>query len=84
MKFFLSLYKLFKREMQVLDDIREHLLSDGIKKNYTTWIWHGKLIDMQRESQSEPLDVQMRDFLEEMIDDLGQESFQQARAPMLM
>ena len=23
---------------QVLDDIREHLLCDGIIKNYTTWI----------------------------------------------
>ena len=23
---------------QVLDDIREHLLCDGIKKNYKTWI----------------------------------------------
>jgi len=31
---------------QILDDIREHLLCDGIKKNYTTWIWHGELTDM--------------------------------------
>ena len=23
---------------QILDDIREHLLCDGIKKNYATWI----------------------------------------------
>ena len=23
---------------QAVDDIREHLLCDGIKKNYTTWI----------------------------------------------
>ncbi|RYA53996.1 hypothetical protein DD596_25975 [Enterobacter cloacae complex sp. 4DZ3-28B] len=35
---------------QLLDDIREHLLCDGIKKNYMTWIWHGGLIDMQSES----------------------------------
>ena len=45
-------------------------------------IRHGELIDMQRESQSEPVDVQMGDHLEEMICDLGQESFQQAHAPM--
>jgi len=33
-------------------------------------IRHGELIDMQRESQSEPVDVQMGDQLEEMICDL--------------
>ena len=37
---------------------------------------------MQRESQLEPVNVQMGDRLEEMIHDLGQESFQQAHAPM--
>ena len=37
---------------------------------------------MQRESESEPIDVQMGDRLEEMIRDLGQECFQQAHAPM--
>ena len=65
-----------------MDDIREHLLCDGIKKNYTMWIWHGELTDMQRGSQSEPFDVEMGDHLKDMIRDLGQESFQQAHAPM--
>ena len=65
-----------------MDDKREHLLCDGIKKNYTTWIWHGELTDMQSGSQSEPFDVEMRDRSEDMIRDLGQESFQQAHAPM--
>ena len=37
---------------------------------------------MQRESQSEPVDVQMGDRLKEMICDFGQESFQQVHAPM--
>ena len=37
---------------------------------------------MQRGSQSEPIDVEMGDHLEEMICDLGQESFQQAHAPI--
>ena len=67
---------------QILDDIREHLLCDGIKKNYTTWIWHGELTDMQRESQFEPFDVEMWYRLEDMIRDFGQESFQQAHAPV--
>ena len=47
-----------------------------------TWIWHGQLTDMQKESQCEAADVEMGDRLEEMIRDLGQESFQQAHAPM--
>jgi len=67
---------------QILDDIREPLLCDGIKKNYTTWIWHGELTDMHSGSQFEPFDVEMGDRLEDMIRDLGQESFQQAHAPM--
>ena len=37
---------------------------------------------MQRRSQSEPFDVEMGDRLEDMIYDLGQESFQQAHAPV--
>ncbi|KAL5158878.1 hypothetical protein HKD37_15G043257 [Glycine soja] len=67
---------------QILDDIREHLLCDGIKRNYTTWIWHGEMTDMQSGQQSELFDVEMGDRLEDMICDLGQESFQQAHAPM--
>ena len=26
-------------------EIRKHLLRDGFLKNYTTWIWHGELVD---------------------------------------
>ena len=37
---------------------------------------------MQRVSQSEPFDVEMGDRLKDVIHDLGQESFQQAHAPM--
>jgi len=37
---------------------------------------------MKSGSQSEPFDVEMEDRLEDMICDLGQESFQQARACM--
>ena len=29
-----------------MEDIEEHLLCDGINKNYTTWIWHDELTDM--------------------------------------
>ena len=44
-------------------------MCDGIKKNYTTWIWHGELTDMRSESQSEPFDVEIGDRLEDMIRD---------------
>jgi len=27
-------------------EIREHLLCDGFLKNYTTWTWHGELLDL--------------------------------------
>ena len=37
---------------------------------------------MESGPQSEPFDVEMGDHLEDMIRDLGQESFQQAHAPM--
>jgi len=45
-------------------------------------IWHSELTNMQRRSQSKSFDVEMGDYLEDMIHDLGQESFQQAHAPM--
>ena len=40
------------------------------------------MTDMQSGQQSEPFDVEMGDRLEDMIRDLGQESFQQVHAPM--
>ena len=52
---------------QVIDDIREHLMCDGMKKNYTTWIWHSELKNMQRRSQIEPVDIEIGDRLKDMI-----------------
>jgi len=40
------------------------------------------MTDMQSGPQSKPFDVEMGDRLEDMIRDLGQESLQQAHAPM--
>ena len=67
---------------QILDDIRDHLLCDGIKRNYTKWIWHGEMTDMQSVPQSKPFDVEMGDRLKDMIHDLRQEFFQQVHAPV--
>jgi len=55
----------------VPDNIHEYLLCDGIKKNYTTWMWHGELTNIQKGSQTEHVDVEMGDRLEDMIHDLG-------------
>jgi len=45
-------------------------------------IWHGEVTNIQSGSQFEPFDIEMGDLLEDMICDLGQESFQQAHAPV--
>ena len=60
-KYFCPCINFLNVRRQVLNDIGEHLLCDGIKKNYTTWIWHGELTDMQKESQTKPIDVEMGD-----------------------
>ena len=46
-KYYYPCINCLNERRQILDDIREHLLYDGIKKNYTMWIWHGELTDMQ-------------------------------------
>ena len=37
-KYFCPYINCLNKRQQVLDDIQEHLLCDGIKKNYKTWI----------------------------------------------
>ncbi|XP_052731652.1 uncharacterized protein LOC128196086 isoform X4 [Vigna angularis] len=62
--------------------IREHVLCDGFLKSYTKWTWHGELIDMPSVSDSqvevEEVDLEMGDRLEDMICDVGHDSFQRA------
>ena len=69
-----------------VDKIREHLICDGFLKNYTTWTWHGELIDL-RSNEDEYFeqphayeDANMDDRLEDMIRDVGVQSFAQAHA----
>ena len=81
-KYFCPCINYLNGRQQVLDDIREHLLCDGIKKNYTTLIWHGELTNMWTGSQTKLVDEEMGDQLDDMIHDIGQEYFQQAHAPM--
>jgi len=58
--------------------IREHLLYDGFLRSYTTWTWHGELLNLPRVSVTEEyvgsnMDVAVHDNvdddrLEHMID----------------
>ena len=59
-----------------ISEIREHILCDGYLKNCTTWIWHGELLDLPSVSGAlEFVNFSMDDRLENMIRDVGVESF---------
>ena len=64
-----------------MNDIRSHLICDDIIPNYTKWIWHGQLADMETLPHTQVVDVQIEDCIEDMIHDLGTEGFRQANAP---
>jgi len=64
-----------------LDDIRTHLIYDGISPSYTKWIWHGELPQMSSIPPTATVDEQVGDRIEDMLHDLGQEGFRQAQAP---
>ncbi|XP_057422588.1 uncharacterized protein LOC130716624 [Lotus japonicus] len=59
------------------DEIRDHLAWKGICQNYTQWIWHGEVVTPSV-SQREKVCVDMDDWLEDMIHDIGEESFKRA------
>ena len=63
---------------RILDvvEIREHLLCDGFLKNYTTWMWHGELVDTPTVAEThEFVNPTMEDRLEDMIRDVGVQTF---------
>lgn len=62
---------------QTVDVIREHLLCDGILQSYSTWTWHGEVLDtMSTTDVPEPeADIEVVDQMEDMIRDVGPESF---------
>ena len=65
-----------------MNDIRSHLICEGIILNYTEWILHGELPDMPTVSHIEHVDVDIGDCIKDMLHDLGQECFWQADAPL--
>ncbi|KAK7337330.1 hypothetical protein VNO77_17896 [Canavalia gladiata] len=58
--------------------IREHILCDGFCKSYTKWTWHGELLGMPSVSQTVEVDINMEDWVEDMIRDVGHASFERA------
>ncbi|KAK2390397.1 hypothetical protein QL285_063943 [Trifolium repens] len=61
-------------------EIMTHILCDGICQNYTQWIWHGEEVEMPSVSQRENISVDMDDRLEDMMRDIGEDSFKRAHA----
>jgi len=63
--------------------IREHVLCDGFLKNYTTWTWHGEVLNLpyvSEQAQCEHSNIYSEDCMEDMIRNIGGESFHQAHA----
>jgi len=79
--YFCPCVKCLNGRQQSLDDIRTHLICDGICPTYTKWIWHGELPQMSSTLLTTPVDKQVGDRIEDMLHDLGQEGFRQAHAP---
>jgi len=81
-KFFCSCVKCGNRRQQLVNDIRTHLICEGIISNNTKWIWHVELPDMPIISDAKPINIDMGHGIEDMIHNLGQHNFQQAHAPL--
>ncbi|KAI9084628.1 hypothetical protein K1719_033410 [Acacia pycnantha] len=62
---------------EVILDIRDHLLCDGIHLRYTTWIWHGEEVSTGA-SHANEVEVDDDDGMEKMINDVEAESFAQS------
>ena len=60
--------------------IREHVLCDGFLKNYTTWTWHGEVLELpyaSEQDQCEHSKLYSEDYMNDMIRDIGGESVHQ-------
>ena len=62
-----------------VDDIRGHLLCDGINLRYKKWLWHGELGSTVHACPSQNVEAAVDDVcddgMDEMINDIGAESF---------
>jgi len=66
---------------QDIELIQEHVLCDGFLKSYTIWTWHGEVLEQyssKSTTECEYSNVYFEDCMEDMIRDVGEDSFHQA------
>ena len=80
-KYFCPCVNCVNGRRQALVVIRSHLICDGFIRSYTNWIWHGELPEVSLPADNEAVPLEIRDRMEDMICDLGQEGFLEAHAP---
>ncbi|XP_058784039.1 uncharacterized protein LOC131658801 [Vicia villosa] len=61
-------------------EIMDYLICKGICQSYTQWIWHGEVVANSNVSQRDNVSVEMDDRLEDMMRDIGQDSFKREHA----
>ncbi|XP_058764498.1 uncharacterized protein LOC131637949 [Vicia villosa] len=59
-------------------EIMNHLICKGICQSYTQWIWHSEVVATSNVFQIDNVSVEMDDHLEDMMRDIGQDSFKRA------
>ncbi|XP_045831587.1 uncharacterized protein LOC123922980 [Trifolium pratense] len=67
-----------KEPKRTKKEIMNHLICDGICQNYTQWIWHGEVVATPSVSHRESGSVDIDDRLEDMMRDIGEDSFKRA------
>jgi hypothetical protein len=77
-RFYCPCMKCFNCSKLHFELIKSHLICHGINQSYTNWKWHGESVTMPIASNSNVVDVDMNDRLDDMIHDIGPESFQRA------
>jgi len=66
---------------QDIELIQEHVLRDSFLKSYTIWTWHGEVLEQYYSKSTiecEYSNVYYEDCMEDMICDIGEDSFHQA------
>ena len=81
-KFFCPCVNYGNGRHQSINDIRSHLICEGIIPTYTKWIWYGELPDMPQVPHIKSVDEDVGHRIEDMIRDLGQDGFQQAHSAL--
>ncbi|KAK2435285.1 hypothetical protein QL285_020358 [Trifolium repens] len=66
------------------EEIKSHLICNGICQNYTRWTWHGEVGARRSVSQQENVSVDMDDRLEDMMRDIGEDSFKKTHVAFMV